>query len=77
MTASLSVDDETQLRALLEEMGLKVDEVKRIEDLKKVLPKVKKEKKTPKENEIFPLELTRMSVVMRMKMVRSREQKRF
>ena len=48
MAATLSVDDETQLKALLQKMGLKVDEVKTIENLTKVLPKLKKEKKTPK-----------------------------
>ena len=42
MAATQSADDETQLKALLEKMGLKVDEVKIIEDLAKVLPKVKR-----------------------------------
>ena len=46
MAATLPADDETQLKALLEKMGLKVDKVKTIKDLVKVLPKVKRKKKT-------------------------------
>ena len=49
---TLSTDDETQLQALLEKMGLNVGEVKTIEDLTKVLPKVKREKKTPQKTKL-------------------------
>ena len=48
MTATLSTDEETQIKALLEKMYLKVHQVKAIEDLVKVLPKVKREKKAAK-----------------------------
>ena len=47
MAATLSADNENQPKTLQEKIDLKVDEVKTIEDLTKVLPKVKREKKTP------------------------------
>ena len=59
MAGALSADDETQLKESLEKMGLKVNKVKAIEDLMKVLPKVKKGMKTPRKKHI-PLELMRM-----------------
>ena len=48
MAATLSVEDETQLKALMEKINLKLNEVKTIEDLLKVLLKVKREGTTPK-----------------------------
>ena len=53
MAATLSMDDETQLKELLDKLGLKVDEVKTIEGLMKMLPKVKREKKTAKKMKFF------------------------
>ena len=49
MAATLSVDGETQLKALVKKMGLMVDEVNTIEDL----TKVKREKENSKENKLF------------------------
>ena len=46
MAATLSADDETHLKALLEKMVVKVEEEKTIEDLTKVLPEMKKKQKT-------------------------------